>query len=704
MSNLIQIKRSDETAIPVSLAEGELAYSFNSNSLFIGGNASNVIRIGGGNYLWLHQSNTGTPGALTANAVVITNGNSYVTEWRTNKLVVGNDGTTTNVTSISLFANSSQLGASAGGSNTELVSSWAVKTYVDTRVGVVGATQVAFGNSSGGLTSDAQFTYDTTTDSLAIGSIVLNGTTNIVNATAFNAGANVNISTGGISIGNSSVNVASNSTQLVVNGTIVNSSIVQVAGEFRGYTANVTTSIDVGSNVDVNTSAVFIGNSTVNSILTSSSLKVDGTVAGGNTTITGFANISSTANVGGATTLRSTLTVNGAVTIANTLATGNTTITGFANISSTANVGGAVNLRSTLTVNGAVTIANTLGTGNTTVTGFANVTTTLQVGGATTVGTTLAAGNTTITGFANVSSTLNVVGAATVNGAATINNTLATGNTTVTGFANVTSSLQVGGAATIGTTLAAGNTTVTGFANVTSSLQVGGAATIGTTLAAGNTTVTGFANVTGHLTANSLSVGDTTISGNLTVTGTLTTVSANNITITDPMIQLAANNTLSDVLDIGLFGSYEAGDLGNHEHTGLFRDASDSGTWKLFEGLEVSPTTTVDTANVTFAFATLQTFLKTGGSGLTGLIANSTTIALTANSTLNVAIVANTLTLSTPLAGTSGGTGLSALTAEQIIVANSSNGFRTLSLGTAGQVLQSNGSALVYATLDGGAF
>lgn len=704
MPNLIQIKRSDATAVPLSLTAGELAYSYNSNSLFIGGNASNIIRIGGGNYLWLHQSNTGTPGALTANAVVITNGNSYVSEWRTNKLVVGVDGTSTNVTSISLFANSSQLGASAGGSNAELVSSWAVKTYVDTRVGVVGASQVAFGNSAGGLTSDTLFTYDNVNELLSVGSIVLNGLTNIVNATAFNAGANVNISTGGISIGNSSVNIASNSTQLAVNGTIVNSSIVQVAGEFRGYTANLTTSAVVGSNVSVNTSAVFVGNATVNAILTSSSLKVDGTIAGGNTTITGFANVSSTLNVVGAAT------VNGAATINNTLATGNTTITGFANISSTANVGGATNLRSTLTVNGAVTIANTLATGNTSVTGFANVSTSLQVGTTATIGTTLSAGNTSITGFANISSTANVGGATTlrstltVNGAVTIANTLATGNTTVTGFANVSSTLQVAGATTLNNTLAAGNTTITGFANVSSSLQVGGAATVGTTLAAGNTTITGFANVTGALTANTLSVGDTTISGNLTITGTLTTVSANNITITDPMIQLASNNTLTDVLDIGFFGSYEAGDLGTHEHTGLFRDASDSGTYKLFEGLEVSPTTTVDTANITFGFATLQAFIKTGGAGLTGLIANSTTIALTANSTLNVAIVANTLTLSTPLAGTSGGTGLNTVTAEDILVANSSNGFRKLSLGTSGQVLQSNGSALVYATLDGGAF
>jgi len=195
-----------------------------------------------------------------------------------------------------------------------------------------------------------------------------------------------------------------------------------------------------------------------------------------------------------------------------------------------------------------------------------------------------------------------------------------------------------------------------------------------------------------------------TVSGNLNVTGTLTTINANNLTVTDSMIQLAADNTLGDVVDIGFFGSYEVGDGGNHEYTGMFRDASDSGIYKLFQGLDPSPAGTVDTGNTSFAFATLQAFIRTGGAGLTGFIANATTIAITANSTLNVAIVANTLTLSTPLAGNSGGTGLNAFTAEDILVANSTNGFRALNKGAEGTVLQISGGVVAYSTLDGGTY
>ena len=47
MANVIKIKRSTSTATPSSLAEGELAYSENSNNLFIGTSGSNVTVIGG---------------------------------------------------------------------------------------------------------------------------------------------------------------------------------------------------------------------------------------------------------------------------------------------------------------------------------------------------------------------------------------------------------------------------------------------------------------------------------------------------------------------------------------------------------------------------------------------------------------------------------------------------------------------------------
>lgn len=47
MANVIKIKRSTTAATPSSLAEGELAYSENSNNLFIGTSGGNITTIGG---------------------------------------------------------------------------------------------------------------------------------------------------------------------------------------------------------------------------------------------------------------------------------------------------------------------------------------------------------------------------------------------------------------------------------------------------------------------------------------------------------------------------------------------------------------------------------------------------------------------------------------------------------------------------------
>lgn len=203
-------------------------------------------------------------------------------------------------------------------------------------------------------------------------------------------------------------------------------------------------------------------------------------------------------------------------------------------------------------------------------------------------------------------------------------------------------------------------------------------------------------NTTGVHVNSSLSITNLSLSGNLTVSGTLTTVDTVNLTVKDSLIELANGNVSTDALDIGFYGQY--GETGA-KFTGLFRDASDSGIYKLYSGLTVEPTTTVDTANTSYTQGTLQAFLTSGG-----LVSNSTAVTLTANATVAVNMTANSLSLSTPLAGTSGGTGLASYTSQDILVANSSNGFAKLALGTDGKVLQSNGTALVYETLDGGTF
>ena len=98
--------------------------------------------------------------------------------------------------------------------------------------------------------------------------------------------------------------------------------------------------------------------------------------------------------------------------------------------------------------------------------------------------------------------------------------------------------------------------------------------------------------ITRDLTVNR----DLTVAGNLVVTGNAVTVSTQSISINDPLLHLANNNSSSDVVDIGFEGHYFDATFGNR-HTGLFRDASDGGKYKFFSNVavELESATTVDT-------------------------------------------------------------------------------------------------------------
>ena len=202
-------------------------------------------------------------------------------------------------------------------------------------------------------------------------------------------------------------------------------------------------------------------------------------------------------------------------------------------------------------------------------------------------------------------------------------------------------------------------------------------------------------NSTGVHVNSALSLTDLSLSGNLTVLGTLSTIDTTNLTVQDSLIELANGNATTDILDIGLYGQYGSSGA---KFTGLFRDATD-GIYKLFVGSNTEPTTTVDTAAVGYTTATLQAFLTSGG-----LVSNATHVAITANSTVNVSITANTLTLSTPLAVGSGGLGINSITSGAILVGNAAGAVTILVANTNGKVLQSNGTSVVYGTLDGGTF
>ena len=102
-------------------------------------------------------------------------------------------------------------------------------------------------------------------------------------------------------------------------------------------------------------------------------------------------------------------------------------------------------------------------------------------------------------------------------------------------------------------------------------------------------------NATNLDVATALTAANVTISGNLTVNGTTSTVNSTSFSVDDPMIYVGENNQ-SNVLDLGIVAAFNDG---TYQHSGLVKDASDSGRWKLFSGVTTEPGTTVDFSTYT---------------------------------------------------------------------------------------------------------
>jgi hypothetical protein len=84
--------------------------------------------------------------------------------------------------------------------------------------------------------------------------------------------------------------------------------------------------------------------------------------------------------------------------------------------------------------------------------------------------------------------------------------------------------------------------------------------------------------------------------GNLIVNGNTTTINTTSYSVTDNIVQFAADNP-ADTLDIGFVGHRTVNST--LQHTGLVRDAS-TGLWKLFSNVTAQPGTTVDFSNAIF--------------------------------------------------------------------------------------------------------
>ena len=229
-------------------------------------------------------------------------------------------------------------------------------------------------------------------------------------------------------------------------------------------------------------------------------------------------------------------------------------------------------------------------------------------GGVVALGGTITLTNAGVTGFNGITGAISLTGNGAIlytqsGGTNTISARLAgTGVTGVASFNSASFAVSAGADVTIKSGGVSNaqlvNSSVTVTANGTSTLNL-----------ADTLTLTGGSNITLSNTANTVTLGlanDIVIAGNLTVNGTVVTANVDSFVVEDPLIALGTGNS-NDTVDLGFYAQYMAGSNNGRLYTGLFRDASDAGKYKLFTGLTGNevPTTTVNTGGSGYTVATL---------------------------------------------------------------------------------------------------
>ncbi len=784
-NNLIQIKRSTTTDAPASLANGELAVSFTntSNSIFIG-DPRNVIpgtplRVGGGKYSFLHQSNLnggGGGGVLTANAVVITNANNFLDQFKTNTLVIGPDGTTNTSATFVVSGTANVTGdVSIGGSlnvagsatylgNTSFDDGTLFVDSVNNRVGVNNTTPTKALTVTGEAIISGNVQFTGTSHAIA-GNVSFDSGTLVVDSINNRVGVNETVPDATLTIGGTA-NV-SGATRLANTLTVVGNTTLANTLAVTG-TTTLSGSLGVGGAATLDQSLLVTGISTLTGNVTffgalqtisgnvnfdsgvlfvdsiNNRIGISNTTPDAQLTVTGNANVSGNIAIGGGLhTIAGNVDFDSRtlfVDAANNrigINTNTTNLDASLVVIGTANVSGAVAFANSLGVIGGATFSNTVG-----VTGAGTFSNTIVVTGNATFSNTIAVtGTSTLTGNVTMSGALQTIAGNVnfdvgtlfvdaTNNRVGINNTsptkalTVTGESTVSGNAAFGGTLSVTGAATLNNTIA-----VTGNATFSNTIAVTGAATFSNTVTvaanlavdtnvlfvdvvnnrvgindaapATALSVGGDAVISANLTANNLLVNaDTTINGNLYVNGVLTTIDTVNLVVEDPLFKLGKNNNVAnnagDIVDLGFYGMYA--NTTTNMYTGIFRDASD-GKYRIFKDLETEPTTTVDTTALSYKTATLVAYLESGA-----LSTNTTALAITANSTYSVTVVANSITLSSALAVTSGGTGQQSFTSAGVIYGNGTNALQVTAAGANGDVLQVINNLPTFGTLDGGTF
>ena len=191
---------------------------------------------------------------------------------------------------------------------------------------------------------------------------------------------------------------------------------------------------------------------------------------------------------------------------------------------------------------------------------------------------------------------------------------------------------------------------------------------------AGNETVT-FNTDNTVVRSNTTAVGaqiiatDLQIAGNLIVSGTATYVNTSIVQTNDSLIQLASNNTVGDVIDIGFVGLYNNG---ANVMTGLIRDAGDK-NYYLFKDVSASSLSANNISNNLFTVANTATLYA-------NLRANTADIGILTANTANIGSII--LTSALPIG--SGGTNNTTFTTGSLTFFDGTKLASFANTGTAG--------------------
>lgn len=628
MSNLIQIKRSESTAIPTSLANGELAWSGNSEILWIG-DFGGVYAVGGPGQI---EVTSELSKEVAANGVVTIGlqANVNFTDIDLDTLTLGD------YTVLDIIDDDTMAAAS----NTTLSTSESIKAYVDSEISNVvagSATELSDLNDVAALTPEEGdfLIYDGTQQEWVSGTLAA-----------------------GVGLSGAYAN-ATDTFTIDLDDTAVTSGSYGNATHVSTFTVDAQGRLTAASNTAI--------------AIPASALTTDvalGTDTSGNyvASITASNTITSSAANTGETTnhILSVVAGNGLFSDVTGLNVGfGDGITGNATHVAIDVSGNTLTVdASGLSVNeGALSIA------------------TSQLTGSVALGT-----QTSGDYVANVAqgSGISITNAGGEGSTPTIAAVGANGITITTAGINVDAE---GGlfANTTGLYVGQGNGITVNTDDVAVNAQDGLLAnSTGLFVKTGNgITIDGSGNVA-ISSGDNVTFGDLTVEGDLTVTGNVVSLQITEFDVEDPLIHLASNN-VADSLDIGFVGRYSDDAGSTIEHAGLFRDADDE-KFHFFKNLVDANldngATTINKGDATYAKADV-------------VMANLEAVAISATS----------LTLTTDLAVTHGGTGVSSFTDNGILYGDGTNALDVTAAGTEGQVLQAGpGGVPQFGSLDGGTF